>query len=227
MSVKDNIKSFNRKLKENRCLLVAVSKTKPDEDILEAVEAGHYDFGENKVQELTRKAASLPKEINWHMIGHLQRNKVKDIAPFVYLIHAVDSLRLLREINKQANKNGRVIKCLLQVYIADETTKFGLLPAELTELLESEELQSFTNINIIGFMGMATNTMDEGQIRKEFKHIHSLLEEHSKKSYPNNVDLKELSIGMSSDYETAMEEGSTMIRVGSAIFGKRETTKHE
>ncbi len=221
MSIKDNIKTFNDKLKEYRCLLVAVSKTKPNEDILLAYEAGQFDFGENKVQELSQKAAVLPKEIHWHMIGHLQRNKVKDIAPFVHLIHAVDSMRLLREINKQALNNERVIKCLLQVHIADESTKFGLSPSELKELLESEELKLFVNINIIGFMGMATYTTDSAQIKGEFEHINSLLVEHGEKSYPDNVNLKELSIGMSGDYEIALQQGSTMIRVGSAIFGER------
>ncbi len=221
MEIKDNIKTFNIKLNDTGCLLVAVSKTKSNGEIMQAYEAGHRDFGENKVQELTEKVSTLPRDIRWHMIGHLQRNKVKNIAPFVHLIHAVDSLRLLREIDKQAAVNGRVINCLLQIHIAKESTKFGLSGTELQELLESEDLKLFNNVNISGFMGMATYTQDTVQIHKEFKWIGSLLTEYNKKYFSKNVNLKELSIGMSGDYGIAMEEGSTMIRVGSAIFGAR------
>jgi len=221
MEIKDNIKTFNNKLSDTECLLVAVSKTKSNEEIMQAYDSGHRDFGENKAQELTKKALTLPKDIRWHMIGHLQRNKVKSIAPFVHLIHAVDSLRLLKEINKQAALNDRLINCLLQIHIARESTKFGLSETELKELLESEDIKLFRNVNISGFMGMATNTQDTEQIREEFKWIGSLLTEYDKRHFSENVNLKELSIGMSGDYEIAREEGSSIIRIGSAIFGAR------
>lgn len=212
MSISENIKHIQSLIPEN-VTLIAVSKTKPNEMLLEAYEAGQRHFGENYVQELVDKETQLPKDIKWHFIGHLQSNKVKYIAPFVYLIHGVDSFSLLKEINKQAQKNNRVIDCLLQIYIAQEETKFGLDFKEAADILNSSEFKELKNIHIKGFMAMASNTDDENQIRKEFK---SLKEFNSK--YPNyNI----LSFGMSSDYMLAIGEGSTMIRVGSSIFGER------
>lgn len=220
MSISSNIESFNHLLKETQARLIAVSKTKPNEDLLAAYEAGQRAFGENKVQELSRKSEELPKDIEWHMIGHLQRNKVKYLAPFVSLIHGVDSLRLLKEIDKQAEKNDRVIKCLLQIFIADEETKFGLSPVELKELIGSEEFKNLKHIQVVGLMGMATNTDDREQIRSEFRGLKSLFEE-LKTQEAENLVMKELSMGMTSDYPIACEEGSTMVRIGSAIFGSR------
>lgn len=220
MSIATNIQSFNDLLKNTQARLIAVSKTKPNEDLLTAYEAGQRAFGENKVQELSRKAEELPKDIEWHFIGHLQRNKVKYIAPFVSLIHGVDSLRLLVEINKQALKNGRVIDCLLQVFIADEETKFGLSAEELKELVSSEEFKALENIKVVGLMGMATNTDNQEQIRSEFAGLKSLFEE-LKQQELGNLEMKELSMGMTGDYQIACEEGSTMVRIGSAIFGAR------
>ena len=220
MSISSNIESFNHLLKETQARLIAVSKTKPNEDLLAAYEAGQRAFGENKVQELSRKSEELPKDIEWHMIGHLQRNKVKYLAPFVSLIHGVDSLRLLKEIDKQAEKNDRVIKCLLQIFIADEETKFGLSPVELKELIGSEEFKNLKHIQVVGLMGMATNTDDREQIRSEFRGLKSLFEE-LKTQEAENLIMKELSMGMTSDYPIACEEGSTMVRIGSAIFGSR------
>ena len=220
MSIATNIQSFNDLLKNTQARLIAVSKTKPNEDLLTAYEAGQRAFGENKVQELSRKAEELPKDIEWHFIGHLQRNKVKYIAPFVNLIHGVDSLRLLVEINKQALKNERVIDCLLQVFIADEETKFGLSAEELKELVSSEEFKALENIKVVGLMGMATNTDNQEQIRSEFAGLKSLFEE-LKQQELGNLEMKELSMGMTGDYQIACEEGSTMVRIGSAIFGAR------
>ncbi len=203
------------------CTLVAVSKTKPNEDIMEAYNTGHRDFGENKVQELTTKAEQLPKDINWHMIGHLQRNKVKYIAPFVHLIHGVDTFKLLKEINKQAEKHDRIIECLLQIHIAAEETKFGLSEEELQSILESKELESLQNVRIIGLMGMATYTDDEGIVLKEFKSLKEIYDSVEKKSTHSNVKLSTLSMGMSGDYKIALEAGSNMVRIGSTIFGHR------
>lgn len=221
MSIAENISKFNEEIAPFNAQLIAVSKTKPNEDLLQAYEANQRDLGENKVQELTSKHEELPKDIRWHMIGHLQRNKVKYIAPFVHLIHAVDSARLLVEINKQAEKNDRVINCLLQVYIAKEESKFGLDENELEELLNSDQFAELQNIKIVGLMGMATNTDNEDVIRKEFKGLKALFEELKGKYNSEKVEMKELSMGMTSDYKIALEEGSTMIRVGSAIFGSR------
>ena len=195
--------------------LVAVSKTKPNEAILEAYQAGQRVFGENKVQDLALKAETLPKDIEWHMIGHLQTNKVKFIAPFVCLIHGVDSIKLLKEINKRAAQNDRVINCLLQIHIAQEETKFGFDKAEALEVLELNN--TLENIHIVGLMGMATNTKDELQIRKEFVSLKTLAINLTTK----NCKLETISMGMSGDYKLAIEEGSTMVRVGSAIFGSR------
>lgn len=220
MSIASNIQSFNDLLKNTQARLIAVSKTKPNEDLLTAYEAGQRAFGENKVQELSRKAEELPKDIEWHFIGHLQRNKVKYIAPFVSLIHGVDSLRLLVEVNKQAIKNNRVIECLLQVFIADEETKFGLSRDELNELIQSTEFKALENIKVIGLMGMATNTDNKEQIRSEFAGLRSLFEELKDSSF-QNLEMREISMGMTGDYQIACEEGSTMVRIGSAIFGAR------
>ncbi len=201
--------------------LVAVSKTKPNDMIMEAYEAGQQDFGENYVQELVDKYEQLPKDIHWHFIGHLQSNKVKYIAPFVYLIHGVDSVKLLQEINKQALKNNRIINCLLQIYIAQEETKFGFSFEECETFLRSELFAQLKNIKILGFMAMASNTEDEAQIRKEFRS----LKEFASESLIFNHSSLILSFGMSSDYKIAIEEGSTMIRIGSSIFGSRNYNK--
>ncbi|WP_234735451.1 YggS family pyridoxal phosphate-dependent enzyme [Tellurirhabdus bombi] len=203
-----------------RATLIAVTKTKPLEALLEAYEAGCKTFGENKVQEMADKQANLPDDIAWHMIGHLQTNKVKYIAPFVTLIQSVDSLKLLQEINKQALKHNRVIDCLLQIYIAEEETKFGLDAAEAEALLNDPALEELTNIRIIGLMGLATNTDNEAQIRSEFKSLKRLYDQF-KTIQRQNLAFRELSMGMSGDYLIAVEEGSTMVRVGSAIFGSR------
>jgi pyridoxal phosphate enzyme (YggS family) len=219
MSIKENILKLKSTLPA-QVTLIAVSKTKPNEAVLEAYETGHRDFGENYVQELVDKHEQLPKDIHWHFIGHLQSNKVKYIAPFVYLIHGVDSFSLLKEINKQALKNNRVINCLLQIYIAQEETKFGLSFEEAETILKSEELKSLKNISIKGFMAMASNTNNEAQIRKEFQSLKRF--DSAKRDV---IQSSILSFGMSSDYKLAIEEGSTMIRIGSRIFGERNYTK--
>lgn len=216
MSISENIKNIKAQLPEH-VTLIAVSKTKPNDMLLEAYNAGQRNFGENYVQELVDKHEQLPKDINWHFIGHLQSNKVKYIAPFVYLIHGVDSFSLLKEINKQAQKNNRVINCLLQIYIAQEETKFGLDFNEASQILNSAEFKELKHISIKGFMAMASNTDDKVQIKKEFKSLKTF-----SLHFP---DYKILSFGMSSDYKLAIEEGSTMIRVGSSIFGERNYTK--
>jgi hypothetical protein len=198
--------------------LVAVSKTKPISDLMEAYNAGQRAFGENKIQEMVEKWENLPKDISWHMIGHVQTNKVKYMASFVDLIHAVDSYKLLKEINKQAKKHNRIINCLLQIKIAKEESKFGLSKHDAITLLNNEEVKNLTNVNIQGLMGMATFTNDEQQIRDEFKKI-ALFSENIKIKYPQ---LKTLSIGMSGDYKMAIDFGSTMVRIGSSIFGVRD-----
>ena len=203
--------------------LIAVTKTKPVEMLMEAYQAGFKRYGENKVQEMVGKYEQMPKDIEWHLIGHLQSNKVKYMASFVAMIQSVDSLKLLQEINKQAAKNNRVIDCLLQVFIAQEETKFGLSEEELEELLLSEELKSMQNVRIVGLMGMASNTDDEQQVRLEFRGLKQLFDKLNAHAvdFPANVDFKEISMGMSGDYLLAVEEGSTLVRVGSAIFGSR------
>jgi pyridoxal phosphate enzyme (YggS family) len=221
MPVKENLINLKNTFINPSCLLIAVSKTNPASVIKEAYEAGIRDFGENKVQELVEKHAQLPKDIKWHMIGHLQRNKVKYIAPFVHMIHSVDSLRLLQEIDKQAEKNKKIISCLLQVHIAKEDTKFGFNEEELESLLVSEEIHQLKHVKICGLMGMATFTEDENQIRTEFSFLKSIFDELKKRNLPDNFNLKELSLGMSGDYLIAQEEGSTMVRIGTAIFGER------
>lgn len=215
MSIQENLKIIQSTIPEH-VTLVAVSKTKPVEDLQEAYDAGIRDFGENKIQEMCDKYEVLPKDIRWHMIGHVQTNKVKYMAPFVYLIHGVDSLKLLKEINKQAEKNNRVIDVLLQQFIADEETKFGLDEEEIRQIM-TEEIQSLPNIRVVGLMGMATFTDDENQVRNEFKTLKSNFDLLKK----NHSDVSILSMGMSGDYEMAIEEGSTMVRIGSSIFGNR------
>ena len=219
MSISENILKIKSKLPKE-VTLVAVSKTKPLSYLLEAYDTGQRVFGENKIQEMVSKYNEMPKDIAWHMIGHIQRNKVKYMAPFVSLIHAVDSLRLLAEINKQALKNNRIIDCLLQVKIAAEESKFGLSENEVLNLLVSEEIKTFQNIKIIGLMGMATFTNNQEQLQKEFEILKCIFDNltHLKST---NYNLKTLSMGMSDDYPIAIKNGSTMIRVGSSIFGKR------
>ena len=212
----EEYKKIEGELKEKNVTLVAVSKTKPVEDILELYQLGQRDFGENYVQELVEKYEQLPKDIRWHFIGHLQSNKVKQIAPFISLIHSVDSEKLLKEINKQAAKNNRVIDCLLQVHIAKEETKFGLDENELKELLESN-LKDYKNICVKGLMGMASFTDKETVVRREFQSIKKLYNQFS----IDNSSFSILSLGMSSDYKIAIDEGSTMVRIGSLLFGKR------
>ncbi|PIE87356.1 MAG: YggS family pyridoxal phosphate-dependent enzyme [Bacteroidetes bacterium] len=202
--------------------LVAVSKTKPVADIQTAYDAGQRIFGENKVQELTDKHEVLPKDIEWHFIGHLQRNKVKYMAPFVSLIHAVDSFKLLKEIDKQAKKHNRVISCLLQFHIADESSKFGLNLEEAQNILSSNEFIELHNISIVGVMGMATFTDDTEQVRDEFRTLENYFNVLKSHFFKYNDAFKEISMGMSGDYPIAVEEGSTMIRVGSSIFGARD-----
>jgi pyridoxal phosphate enzyme (YggS family) len=216
MSITQNINKIKSELPKE-VTLVAVSKTKPNEAILEAYSAGQRIFGENKVQELVQKHEDLPKDIEWHLIGHLQTNKVKYIAPFVNLIHAVDSFKLLKEINKQALKNNRIINCLLQVKIAEEETKFGLRKADVETLINSDEVQQLKGINIVGLMGMSTNTSDENQVKSEFNSLKVLFDQLN----THQPHLNTLSIGMSGDYQIAIEQGSNMIRVGSSIFGER------
>jgi len=201
--------------------LVAVSKTKPEELIMEAYNIGHKVFGENKIQDLVRKYENMPKDIEWHFIGHLQTNKIKYIAPFVSLIHAVDSFKLLKAINKEAKKVNRKINCLFQMHIAQEDTKFGLNKTELFEILDSKEYTELQNINICGLMGMATYTDDKEQIANEFRFLSDLKKELKDKYFSDNPDFKELSMGMSGDYKIAIEQGSTMVRIGSDIFGAR------
>lgn len=219
MSIKNNIEDFRARL--GTCQLIAVSKTHPVEKIKEAYEAGQRTFGENKVQELVSKQEVLPNDIQWHLIGHLQSNKVKYIAPFIALIHSVDSLKLLQEIDKQGKKNNRIISCLLQVFIANEETKFGLSEEEVLQILKGDELKTLNNVRIVGLMGMATLTENEEQIRTEFQTLSALFQKIKTLSLPTNVEMKELSMGMSSDYHIAKEMGSTMVRVGSSIFGNR------
>ncbi|WP_442795046.1 YggS family pyridoxal phosphate-dependent enzyme [Pelobium manganitolerans] len=221
MSIADNIKAYTKELNSIGVKLVAVSKTKSNEDILEAYQAGQRIFGENQVQEMLEKQEALPKDIEWHLVGHLQSNKVKYIAPFVSLIHGVDSLKLLVEIDKQAKKHNRVIDCLLQIYIADEHTKFGLGFDEAIELLQSEEYQKLSNIRIVGLMGIATNTENPKQIKEEFYELHTLFKGIKASYFRNQDSFKEISMGMSADYKIAIEQGSTMVRIGSDIFGQR------
>jgi len=216
MSIEQNLEKIKANL-PSEVTLVAVSKTKPVSDIQEAYDAGQRVFGENKIQEMTQKWEVLPKDIAWHMIGHVQRNKVKYMAEFVSLIHGVDSFKLLKEINKQAKKHNRIINCLLQMHIAKEDTKFGLNESELNDIISSEDFKQLENIKIVGLMGMATFTDNHEQIRREFKQLKSTYNSLEKEI--KNLEI--LSMGMSGDYLMAIEEGSTMVRIGSSIFGAR------
>jgi pyridoxal phosphate enzyme (YggS family) len=214
-----NIKEIEESL-NGKARLIAVTKTKPVSVLEETYNYGFRRFGENKVQEMVAKHEVLPKDVEWHLIGHLQSNKVKYAASFVTMIHSVDSLKLLKEINKEAAKHQRVIDCLLQIFIADEDTKFGLSPAEAEQILNEPELETLQYIRIVGLMGMASNTEDQEQIRQEFRGLRTLFEAFKKYNGPR-VSIHELSMGMSGDYPIAVEEGSTLVRVGSAIFGHR------
>ena len=218
MSIQQNLNSIKSQLPAH-VTLVAVSKTKPVADLMEAYNAGQRIFGENKIQEMTEKWEVMPKDIEWHMIGHVQTNKVKYMAPYVSLIHGVDSLKLLQEINKQAAKNNRVIDCLLQVYIAEEESKFGLDEQELDEMLKQvqHDKENYKNIRIIGLMAMATFTENQNQIEKEFKHLKTIFDKFT----IHNSQFTILSMGMSGDYQLAISCGSTMVRIGSSIFGSR------
>ena len=216
MSIKDNLNNIKSNL-PNHVTLVAVSKTKPISDLMEAYNAGQRIFGENKIQEMVEKHEKMPKDIEWHMIGHVQRNKVKYMAEFVSLIHGVESFKLLKEINKQAQKHNRIIDCLLQIKIAEEDSKFGMSAKEATTLLQSDEFSQLKHINIVGVMGMATFTDDMKQVENEFKFLKSTFD----KLKTLNSNLLTISMGMSGDYQLAIDCGSTMVRVGSSIFGAR------
>jgi pyridoxal phosphate enzyme (YggS family) len=218
--IKNRLKEIKADLSEN-ITLIAVSKTKPIDAILEAYEAGQRDFGENKVQELVEKFEKLPKDINWHMIGHLQSNKIKYIAPFIHLIHGVDSLKLLVEIDKNGRKINRKIPCLLQFHIAQEETKFGFDWNEILVFLESETFKQLTFVDIKGVMGMASFTDNNMQIQKEFSELKTIFDNLKRDYFQDNEDFKIISMGMSNDYKIAIEEGSNMVRIGSSIFGSR------
>ena len=221
MSIAENIKSLKNETELNNVTLIAVSKTKPAAEVLEAYNTGQRLFGENMVQELVEKYEQLPKDIEWHLIGHLQSNKVKYIAPFISMIQSVDSLKLLQEINKHAEKHNRVIDCLLQVYIADEETKFGLGFDEVIELLRSDEFAALKHIKIRGLMGIATNTDVEKQIRDEYYELKTFFDGIKQSFFRKDNSFNTLSMGMSSDYKVAIEQGSNMVRLGSTIFGQR------
>lgn len=223
MSIKNRLSAF-KELLPAHCELIAVSKTHPVEAVREAYDAGQRKFGENKVQELVPKAEALPKDIEWHMIGHLQSNKVKYIAPFIHLIHSVDSFKLLEEIDKQAKKVNRKIACLLQVHIATEETKFGFSEQEITDLISNGSFSKLEHVQIKGLMGMATFTDNKEQIKAEFQSLKSLFDKLKGMNVSANMEMRELSMGMSSDYQEAIAQGSTFIRVGTAIFGNRDYT---
>jgi pyridoxal phosphate enzyme (YggS family) len=220
MSIAQNLNKIKSQLPAH-VTLVAVSKTKPVSDLMEAYTAGQRIFGENKIQEMTDKWEQMPKDIEWHMIGHVQTNKVKFMAGYVSLIHGVDSLKLLQEINKQAKKHNRVIDCLLQIHIAEEETKFGLDEEELNHILTSEDYNSLENIRIVGLMGMATFTENQNQIEKEFNHLKTIFDKLNTIPFTQNLKPNILSMGMSGDYQLAISCGSTMVRIGSSIFGNR------
>lgn len=222
MSIKENLQQLKSSLPSG-VTLIAVTKTHPAEKLMEVYNAGHKFFGENKVQEMCDKYELLPKDIEWHLIGHLQTNKVKYIAPFVSMIHSVDSLKLLMEINKNALKHNRIINCLLQIYIAKEETKFGLSFEEAITLIDSEDLKQLKNIRISGLMGMASNTENKSQIILEFNSLKIFF--NTLKSNISDPEFRILSMGMSSDYEIAIEEGCNMVRIGSLIFGERQYPK--
>lgn len=216
MNISENISKIKEEI-PSEVTLVAVSKTKPNEDILEAYETGHRIFGENKIQEMTEKWEQLPKDIEWHMLGHVQRNKVKYMAPYVSLVHAVDSLKLLKEIEKRAAENERKINCLLQIKIAEEDSKYGIDVAEAKDILQSKEYQEMSHVKVVGLMGMATLTENESKIRKEFSFLKTTFEDLKEEQDSFSI----LSMGMSGDYKIAIECGSNMIRIGSSIFGER------
>jgi pyridoxal phosphate enzyme (YggS family) len=222
--IQDNIKKINSELPES-VKLVAVSKTKPIEDLREAYDIGQRVFGENKVQELSEKQELMPKDVEWHMIGHLQTNKVKYIAPWISLIHSVDRMKLLRVINLEAEKCNRIIDCLLQFHVANEETKFGMSYSEAEEILSSDEYQKMNNIHILGVMGMASFTDDTAQVRKEFGNLKYIFDNLKDKYFSSEESFSEISMGMSGDYKIAIEEGSTMVRIGSTIFGGRSCAK--
>lgn len=221
-SIQEQVLYFEQMLRDTGCRLVAVTKTQPAAMLQEAYDAGCKRFGENRVQEMVEKQPLLPAGAQWHLIGHLQTNKVKYIAPFVYMIQSVDSFKLLEEIDGQAAKNRRVIDCLLQIHIAEEETKFGFSYAEAADLLQSQAVAKLANIRICGLMGIATFTENREQIRNELRGLKAFFEQMKRPNPPVNVEMRELSMGMSGDYAIAIEEGSTMIRVGSAIFGGRQ-----
>ncbi len=218
---------LKKELTNRNVTLVAVSKTKPVERILEYYDAGQLHFGENKVQELMPKYEALPKDIKWHLIGHLQTNKAKYIAPFIHLIHSVDSFKVLKEINKQAAKHDRVISCLLQFKIAEEDTKYGFTLEEVKTMLETPQYKALENVEISGVMGMATYTDDEYQVKQEFKKLTSIFSELKNNHFSDKPAFKEISMGMSGDYKIALEEGTTIVRIGSLIFGEREYDKSD
>lgn len=220
MSISKNLENLLPEIPEN-VKLIAVSKTKPNADIMELYNCGYKVFGENRPQELKAKYEELPKDIEWHFIGHLQTNKVKYIAPFVALIHAVDSLKLLKNINKEAKKNNRTIPCLLQFHIADEESKFGLSYQTAVEILKTEEFKALENVQVNGVMGMATLTDDQEKISREFAQLKKYFEQLKKEFFEDDDNFKEISMGMSSDYKLALNQGSTMLRIGSTIFGER------
>lgn len=220
MSIQGNLQEIKQSLPKN-VVLVAISKTHPVDVVMEAYNAGQRVFGENKVQEMVSKYELMPKDIEWHLVGHLQTNKVKYITHFVSLIHSVDSLKLLSMINKEAEKVGRVIDCLLQVYIATEETKFGLSADELDEILRSSEYQQMKNVRVVGLMGMASFSDDEEKVKSEFHYLSDLFNRLKNTYFKDEKSFKNLSMGMSSDYQIAIEEGSTMVRIGSSIFGSR------
>ena len=220
MGIVENLRTLQNQI-PSHVTLVAVSKTKPDELIMEAYGCGHRDFGENKVQDLIGKAERLPEDIQWHMIGHLQTNKVKYIAPFVHLVHGVDSLKLLKMINKEATKHQRIIDCLLQIHIAREQTKFGFSEEELMDVLQSDSFLELKNVRIRGVMGMATYTENSDQIREEFRHLKRIFDRLKESHFKNQPGFDQLSCGMSGDYLLAIEEGSNLVRIGSLIFGPR------
>ncbi|MGC9352398.1 MAG: YggS family pyridoxal phosphate-dependent enzyme [Mariniphaga sp.] len=220
MDIEKNIAEIKKSLPDG-VKLVAVSKTRSPEIILQAYGAGHKIFGENKAQELIQKQEVLPKDIEWHFIGHLQTNKARYLVPFVSMIHGIDSFKLLKTVNKEAKKNNRIIPCLLQFHIAEESTKFGLSEEEAYEILDSEEYKTLKNISIAGVMGMATFTDDKLQVRNEFRFLKKIFDKLKKEYFPRKKGFKEISMGMSDDYPIAVEEGSTIVRIGSKIFGAR------
>ena len=224
MSVHQNLNFIKEQLPPT-CKLIAVTKTHPAAVVMEAYDAGHKIFGENKVQELTTKYDALPKDIEWHLIGHLQSNKVKYVAPFVSLIHAVDSVKLAQEINRQGQKVNRVLSCLLQIHIAKEDTKFGFSEEELLSTLKARQFDNLPFVKIVGLMGMASFTDNQNQVRDEFRSLRLLFQKIKAMPLPDNMVMEELSMGMSGDYKIAIEEGSSMVRVGSAIFGNRDYSK--